>query len=50
MAQLPARKTHLVDFEMMKDKINIKYDDRQDKMNDKCYKPSTLSARRTASA
>ena len=37
-------------FEMIMDKMNIKYDDRQNKMNDKCYKPSASSARRTASA
>ena len=37
-------------FEMIMDKMNIKYDDRQYKMNDKCYTPSASSARRTASA
>ena len=34
-------------FEMIMDKMNIKYDDWQYKMNDKCYKPSASSARRT---
>ena len=34
---------------MIKNKMNIKYGDRHDKMNAKCYKPSTY-ARRTPSA
>ena len=37
-------------FEMIMDKMNIKYFDRQDEMNDKCCKPSASSAWRTASA
>ena len=37
-------------LEMIMDKMNIKYDDRQYKMNDTCYTPNASSARRTASA
>lgn len=37
-------------IEIIKDKMYIKYDDRQEKMNAKCYKPSASFARKTSSA
>ena len=37
-------------IEIIKDKMYIKYYDRQEKMNAKCYKPSASFARKTSSA